>query len=88
MKKVLCFNSKIYLRDFGVKQLRYYNTILSFYMQRKAKELITYIKTASLQEKEIFLQAFFDDEGCVTFQKRKKTDPSNRFTFKCPLFVR
>ncbi len=65
METLLGLSSKIYKRDFGVKQLRYSNVELGSYIRKRASELLDYIKTASLIEKKIFLQAFFDDEGCV-----------------------
>jgi len=71
IKEILKIDSKIYERDFGVKQLRYYYVELAQYIKRKAKELFNYIKTAPLKEKKIFLRCFFDDEGSVYFNKNK-----------------
>jgi len=69
IKEILKIDSKIYKRDFDVKQLRYYYVELGQYIKRKSKELFDYIKTASLQEKKVFLKSFFDDEGCVNINK-------------------
>ena len=65
MQKLLGLDSKIRLRDFGVKQVAYYHVGLSFHMFKKTQELLKYIVDASIREKRIFLQTFFDDEGCV-----------------------
>lgn len=69
-EKLLGLRSKIYKRDFGVKQLRYYYVELSAYIRKKALELLNYIKTASSKEKRIFLKSFFDDEGSIHFDKK------------------
>ncbi len=69
VKNLLGLDSKIYKRKFGVKQIRYYNVELGIYAEEKAKELFKYIKTASLQEKKVFLRSFFDDEGSVYIYK-------------------
>jgi len=71
IKEILKIDSKIYERDFGVKQLRYYYVELAQYIRKKAKELFNFIKTAPLKEKKIFLRCFFDDEGSVYFNKNK-----------------
>jgi len=49
----------------GVFRISYHYVELADYVRRKAQELKNYIKTAPLLEKRIFLQTFFDDEGCV-----------------------
>jgi len=52
-------------KETGVHRISYHYVELATYIKGKARELKKYIKTASLSEKKIFLQAFFDDEGCV-----------------------
>ncbi|MBU4350714.1 hypothetical protein L6250_04190 [Candidatus Parcubacteria bacterium] len=54
----------------GVHRISYHYVELADYIKRRSQELKTYIKTASLKEKGIFLKAFFDDEGSVHFEKR------------------
>ena len=56
----------------GVYRVSYHYVELADYVREKAGVLKKYIKTASLREKRVFLQAFFDDEGCVTCAKRGK----------------
>lgn len=58
MRKLLGLHSRIYERDFGVKQLRYYYVELSAYIKKKALELLNYIKTVLPEEKRIFLRSF------------------------------
>lgn len=56
----------------GVHRISYHYVELADYTRKKAQKLKRYIKNASLQEKKIFLQAFFDDEGCVTRWRNKR----------------
>lgn len=70
IKNLFGINSKIFPRDYGVKQIRYYYVELGMYAQEKSSELLDYILTASREDKRIFLRAFFDDEGSVHFKQR------------------
>ena len=66
MKKV--FNLKphsLLNKETGVHRIAYHYVELADYFRKKVKGLKKYIKVASLSEKRVFLQAFFDDEGCV-----------------------
>ena len=56
----------------GVHRISYHYVELADYTRKKVQKLKRYIKNASLQEKKIFLQAFFDDEGCVTRWRNKR----------------
>ena len=67
---LFALRSRIYKRDFGVKQIRYYYVELGDYMGKKASELLNYIKTSLPGEKKIFLKSFFDDEGSIHFKKK------------------
>ena len=58
-------------RETGVRRISYHYVELADYMKNKAQELKRYIKNASSLEKKIFLQAFFDDEGSVGFEKKR-----------------
>ncbi len=49
-----------------VVRISYFYVELGEYVLKKVQELLYYIRTASLEEKKVFLQAFFDDEGCVS----------------------
>ncbi len=57
-------------KDTGVRRISYHYVELADYMRKRALELNKYIKSASIEEKRIFLKAFFDDEGSVHFDKR------------------
>ena len=70
MLKLFGLQSQIYKRDFGVKQIRYYYVELGDYIKEKSLELLKYIKTSSPEEKKIFLRAFFDDEGCMSYYQK------------------
>ncbi len=69
MEETLSLTTKVSLRGFGVKAIRYHNTTLAFYIKRKGKELRSYIKNAPFNHKKIFLRAFFDDEGSAGLYK-------------------
>jgi hypothetical protein len=71
MKKVFNLRSYNWLnRETGVHRISYHYVELADYVRKRAQELKKYIKTAILTEKKIFLQAFFDDEGSVHFDKK------------------
>lgn len=70
IKNLFGIDSKIFPRDYGVKQIRYYYVELGIYVQEKSSELLDYILAASREEKRIFLHAFFDDEGSIHFKQR------------------
>lgn len=57
-------------KDTGVRRISYHHVELASYINKKSQELKNYIKIASLSKKRIFLQAFFDDEGSIHFDKR------------------
>ncbi len=73
MNKVFGLNSyRYFFQDTGVFRVAYYNVELSNYFKSKASWLMATIKDASTSEKRIFLQAFFDDEGCAHWRKSKR----------------
>ena len=57
-------------KETGVHRISYHYVELADYMRSKTQELKRYINSASLVERKIFLKAFFDDEGCVHFNKK------------------
>ncbi|KPJ55887.1 hypothetical protein AMJ49_06170 [Parcubacteria bacterium DG_74_2] len=61
-----------FYKETGVHRISYHYVELATYFKRKVEELKKYIKTANLAEKRIFLQAFYDDEGCAYIWKRKR----------------
>lgn len=66
MKKIFNLEPWCWLnKETGVHRIYYWYVELANYIAEKAQELKQYIRTASLSEKKIFLQTFFDDEGNV-----------------------
>ncbi|MDD4990188.1 MAG: LAGLIDADG family homing endonuclease [Candidatus Pacebacteria bacterium] len=63
---------RYFYQDTGVYRIAYYNVELASYFKGKALWLIDNIINASILEKRIFLQAFFDDEGCIHWRKSKR----------------
>ncbi len=66
MQKI--FNLKPYNKFYeetGVHRISFHYVELADYFREKVKELKKYITNSSLLEKKIFLQVFFDDEGCA-----------------------
>lgn len=59
-----------YRKKSGVHKVSYYYVELANYFKKKCNQVKKYIKDSSLQEKKIFLRAFFDDEGCVSYSKK------------------
>lgn len=57
-------------KDTDVYRISYHYVELADYIRKKTKELRQHIKTFSPVKKKIFLQAFFDDEGSVHFDKK------------------
>ena len=72
VRKVFSLNTRIHERSGGVKRIGYYNVELSQYVATKSAELLKYIQVASVQEKRIFLRAFFDDEGCASLWRNAR----------------
>lgn len=54
----------------GVHRISYFYTDLGEYIKSKSGDLRKYIKTASLEEKRLFLKIFFDDEGNVNIHNK------------------
>lgn len=56
----------------GVIKLCYFNVEIASFIKSKIEELLKYIASANKKEKIYFLRAFFDDEGCITFENKKR----------------
>lgn len=56
----------------GVRRIDYNNIELANYIRGKINLLLTEIDTLSIKNKRLFLQAFYDDEGCISFHVVKK----------------
>ena len=66
----------------GVIRISYHYTDLAEYISFKSKELIIYIVNSIEEEQRTFLRAFFDDEGCVTFNKGRKQIRGYQHSYK------
>ena len=60
--------SRYYNKVTGVSRVTYSNVALSFYLNKKSKELPKKIKKMPLDLKREFVRAFFDDEGCMDYR--------------------
>jgi len=63
---------KVYDSSGGVKRVCYFHVEVASFIRQKASELLKYIVSAPDSHKISFLQAFFDDEGCITFTDKKR----------------
>ena len=63
---------KYFFQDTGVYRIAYYNVELASFFKNKALWLMANINNLSISEKRVFLQAFFDDEGCAHWRKKKR----------------
>ena len=63
---------KRYVTAEKVIRLSYFHVEIATFIRKKADELFTYIVSAPTEHKISFLRAFFDDEGSVTFNKKKR----------------
>lgn len=66
MKDNFDLSPLILARSDGVFRISYHYIDLAEYMKKKAEDLLSYISTTSKNKKRVFLQAFFDDEGCIS----------------------
>lgn len=55
----------------GVHRISYHNVALGAYFDKKARELLSVIHRLPHEYKRAFLQAFFDDEGCMDFRPQE-----------------
>jgi hypothetical protein len=69
MKALYAYEPKRY-RDMqsGVIRSGYFNVSLAAHFKEKTKELLRVIQDLPTADKKAFLQAFFDDEGCIDFR--------------------
>ncbi len=68
--KLFGIEPKDQIRSDGVGVISYYNVEFADYIRNKASEIFSYLENgATKEEKRIFLQAFFDDEGNIYFRK-------------------
>lgn len=59
-------------KETGVYRISYHYVELAEYIRKKSNKLMRHIKTVSLEEKRLFLKAFFDDEGCAYHWKNAR----------------
>lgn len=67
MKKNFHLMPRTRVKTSEVIDISYYRLDLAKYIKEKAEKLLENILTMSKCKKRIFLQAFFDDEGCVGY---------------------
>lgn len=73
MKQLYSYPAKRYKNSqTGVTRLMYFNVALSAHLRERADMLMREIPLMGTEFKREFLRAFFDDEGCVTFNQSKK----------------
>lgn len=72
MERVFGINPIIKIRPDGVTGIVYHYTDLAKFIDKKSREILKYILKAEKREKRIFLKAFFDDEGCISFKQNIK----------------
>jgi len=56
----------------GVTKSFYFSVLFYRYIYKKKQELLRILPKSSLKLKKAFLKAFYDDEGCITFNKNIK----------------
>ncbi|MFZ2555433.1 MAG: LAGLIDADG family homing endonuclease [Minisyncoccia bacterium] len=72
MKEIYDFEPKYYLNKVtGVKRLSYHNVALRIFFDEKKRLLTEKITSLPKSLRRIFLQSFFDDEGCMDFRPAK-----------------
>lgn len=52
----------------GVLRISYFNVALRAHIEERAREILNEIHDQPLHLKRVFLQSFFDDEGCIDFR--------------------
>jgi hypothetical protein len=69
MKKIYSFEPKRYPNvATGVLRISYFNVALRAHVKELSVQLLARVETFSKALKRVFLQAFFDDEGCVYYR--------------------
>lgn len=73
MKKIFNLNPYKWInQETGVHRISYHYVELADYIRKKVEKLKKYIRTAPSKRKNIFLKAFFDDEGCAYKNRGKR----------------
>lgn len=72
VKKIYSFPPKRYPNRYtGVMRISYFNVVLRAHMEEMSVFLLKQILRSPLEHKRVFLQSFFDDEGCMDFRPHK-----------------
>jgi hypothetical protein len=72
MRELYAYPPKHYLSN-GVHRIAYHNVALATFMRAKATELLLNIAALSPDLQLVFLQTFFDDEGCVDYSIKRNS---------------
>lgn len=71
MKSVYPYDPVLIQKPDKVFRLSYHNVELATYARSKIRELVEIISKLDREFKRSFLKSFFDDEGCVTFDRKR-----------------
>ena len=72
MAKIYKHTPKRYVNKVtGVKRISYYNVALAAYVKQKSDQLITNVSIFPKRFKRKFVEAFFDDEGCIDYRPKQ-----------------
>lgn len=72
MKSIYSFTPRRYPNPLtGVQRISYFNVALRAHMRETATALLQDIASLSKEYKRVFLQSFFDDEGCMDYRPQK-----------------
>ncbi len=72
MRSVYEYEPRVSIDKNDVMAIEYCNVELAAYIRTKADELLSCVATMDKELRRSFLQAFFDDEGCISHERSKR----------------